>query len=59
MPKRIAGPEEHMKTNYSETGSALDRLRADIAGQENRQLPAIIVVVDVATATPGVPIAAQ
>jgi len=48
-----------MKTNYSETGSALDRLRADIAGQENRQLPAIIVVVDVATATPGVPIAAQ
>jgi len=45
-----------MKTNYAETGSALDRLRANMARRENRLLPDIIAVV---TAIPGVLTTAQ
>ncbi len=56
IPQRIDVPGKRMKTNYAETGSALDRLRANMARRENRLLPDIIAVV---TAIPGVLTTAQ
>ncbi len=57
LAKEVAVLRADMKTNYAETESALDRLRADMAQRENRLLLAIIVVVGVATAILGVLIA--
>jgi len=73
ISERIAVLEERMKTNYAETESALDRLRADMANwkadmaqrdveagkRENRQLLATIVIVGMGTAILGVLITAQ
>jgi len=66
LSERIAVLEERMKTNYAETESALDRLRADMANwkidmaqRENRQLLATIVTVGVAAGLLGLLITAQ
>ena len=66
LAKEVAVLRADMNTNYAETESALDRLRADMANwkvdtaqRENRQLLATIVIVGVAAALLGLLITAQ